>query len=267
MDTPISARIVVLDLFATGEKASYSTAQLVRAGAAFAIGAAGMRTAITRLNAEGHIRQIERGIYAGGHASEPLQRRLRDWRNVLSRRVEWNGAWLLAVVGAADRADRNLWRRTLRAFDFNGFAEAEPGLWVRPDNLVGGAQAARERLSDFGYGDRLFVASATGLDRARDEQYRGLWDANAPTLPLDRAAQELAQHGKQIAAETPAQTAAATLSYGRAAIRAIVHDPLLPDVLCSPAPLAQLIAEMDAYDHIGRQAWQAYLGFDDRLPS
>ncbi|MES2055381.1 MAG: hypothetical protein V4564_05510 [Pseudomonadota bacterium] len=255
----ITARTVVLDLLGTGEHVRYSTAQLVRAGAAFGIGAAGMRTAITRLNAEARVRQIGRGAYAAGQASEPLQRRLRDWRNVLAKRIDWNGEWLLAVAGPAERANRNLWRRTLRAFDFNGFMEAEPGLWVRPDNLIGGASAARERLADFGYAETLLVVSATGLDDARDGHFRGLWNADAMNAALAGAMGNLIRHRTEIATQDPAQIAAATLLHGRAAIRAIVHDPLLPDQLCSPSPLQRLIADMDAYDHIGRRAWQTYL--------
>lgn len=259
-DAPITARTLVLDLLGANGRAGYSTAQLVCAGAAFGLAAVGMRTAIARLKAQGRVRQVARGAYAIGPAGEPLQRRLRDWRNVLSRRAAWNGAWLMAIAGPVERADRNAWRRTLRALDFNGFAEAEAGLWVRPDNLVGGAPGARVQLADFGHADTLMVVSAHDVDDDRDARFRALWDAATLTASLADIADRLERHAEAITRQSPAQAAADTLLLGRAAIRAIVHDPLLPDALCAPAGLARLIAQMTRYDRLGRQAWQAYLG-------
>jgi phenylacetic acid degradation operon negative regulatory protein len=254
----ISARTLVLDLLATDEGGSHATADLAHAAAAFGIGAVGMRTAITRLRAEGRIRQVGRGRYAAA-AAEPLQRRLRDWRHVRRLVGAWSGAWLLAVPAAAERAHRPAWRGTLRALDQAGFAEGEPGLWVRPDNLRGGAPAARARLADFGGAETLLLVSATQLDAARDARFRRLWDPHALAATLGAHAATLSAHAASVATLAPARAAAETLLHGRAAIRAIVRDPLLPAELCAPDALDRLVAAMTDYDRVGRRAWRTYL--------
>lgn len=256
----ISARTLILDLLGTGEAARYETAKLVRAGAAFGISAVGVRTAITRLAVEGRIRQVARGIYVAGPLSEPLQRHLRNWRNAAARRVQWKGAWLLAVAGAIDRADRTLWRRTVRALETNGLNEAEPGVWVRPDNLRGGAEHFRERLADFGYAETLLIVSASNLDSGRDKRYRQLWDTARLQASLESLAEDLRRHRPQVETQEPRQAAVETLLNGRSAIRRIVRDPLLPVEMCSVAALDKLIAEMRDYDQAGRAAWRRYLG-------
>lgn len=260
MAQPPTARSIVLDLLATGPQSRYSSAELAQAGAAFGIGAVGMRTAVARLTSEGRIRRIGRGVYGPGPASEPLQRRLRDWHGVLARRLPWTGAWLLAIPGPPERADRNLWRRTLRAFDFNGFAEAEPGLWVRPDNLAGGAAGARAALADFGYAETLLLVSASGVDAARERRFRELWHADAVRADLVAATRALEAHWDRIGSQRPDRAAADTLTFGRAAIRAILHDPLLPDELCPDVDLRRLVETMEGYDLLGRQAWERYFG-------
>lgn len=255
----ISARALILDLLAIGDETSYTTAQLVRAGALYGIGSGGIRSAITRLNADGRIAQIERGRYALGGEAEPLQQRLRDWRSVLTQRVPWNGGWLMAVASPVERADRNLWRRTLKALDFNGFAELDPGIWVRPDNLARGTEGTRERLAQFRHAQSLLVVSADGFDQERLARLPGLWEAESIAAPLLRTAANLDRHLAEIANQ-PSDTAAATaLLWGRMAVRAIVHDPLLPERLCPSAPLENLIEKMDAYDRTGRALWRDVL--------
>lgn len=256
----IPARTLILDLLGTSEHARYETAKLVRAGAAFGISAVGVRTAITRLKADGRIRQEARGVYRAGFATEPLRRRLRDWRNANALRLPWGGAWLFAIVGSTERADRRVWRRTVRALEANGFKEAEPGVWVRPDNLQGSVELARQRLADFGYTETLLIVSATGLDPWREERFRQLWDVADLQAALVLAAEELRRHRPRIAAQPSREAAVETLLNGRAAIRAIVRDPLLPAEMCSADALNDLIALMSDYDRAGRAAWRRYLG-------
>lgn len=257
--SPLGARTLILDLLAIGDEASYTTAQLVRAGALYGIGAGGIRSAITRLNADGRIAQIERGRYALGGEAEPLQRRLRDWRDVLDQRLPWQGGWLMAVASPAERADRNLWRRTLKALDFNGFAELDPGVWVRPDNLGGGADGARDRLAQFRHAQGLLVVSAEGFDAGRQARLPGLWDADAIAAPLLDAAANLDRHRAALGSQPLATAAATALLLGRTAVRAIVHDPLLPERICPSGPLERLIEKMDEYDRIGRALWRDWL--------
>lgn len=256
----MSARTLILDLFDTGDPQDFSVAELVRAGAAFGIEAPGIRTALTRLKSEGRVRPIARGRYAIGANAEPLQQRILGWRTRLDGRREWNGGWLLAVAGPQERADRTVWRRTLRALELEGFAEAETNVWARPDNLVGGADGARERLTDLEAAPSLFLFEAGGLDAGRAARFRTLWQSDVLRAAHRKLAEDLDRSAGAVGDMDLAAAAAETLRIGREAIRRIMRDPLLPEALCPTDALTELVDAMTRYDRIGKRMWRAYLG-------
>src|SRR3546814_8307194 len=49
-------------------------------------------------------------------------------------------------------------------------------LWVRPNNLDGGAPGLRDRLALLDAARSLLVVEAGGLDRDREDRFRRLWD-------------------------------------------------------------------------------------------
>ncbi|MEG3178747.1 hypothetical protein U1872_21155 [Sphingomonas sp. RB3P16] len=253
------ARTVILDLLSTRERETCSAAEIVRAGSAFGIEATGMRTAITRLKADHRIRQVARGLYAPGEASEPLQRRLQGWRTIIDRRGGWSGGWLLVVISSAERADRSGLRRTMRALDFGGFAEAEGGIWVRPENLHGGVATVRAELTALGALPSMLMARTHDFDVAREARLRSLWNMADVEPGYRSLAAALDAHGEHAFEEPLATAAATTLILGREAIRRLVHDPLLPDELGGVAALTDLLAAMTRYDRIGQLVWRRFL--------
>ncbi|MBB5705937.1 hypothetical protein [Sphingopyxis panaciterrulae] len=255
----MSARTLILDLFDTGDPQEFSVADLVRAGAAFGIEAPGIRTALTRLKSEARVRPTARGRYTIGANAEPLQRRILGWRTRLDGRRAWNGDWLLAIAGPQERADRTVWRRTLRALELEGFAEAETNVWARPDNLARGADGARARMAYLEAAPSLFLFEARGLDDERAARFRTLWQSDALRAAHRGLAEDLDRSADAIGAMDLAAAAAETLRIGRAAIRRIMHDPLLPDELCPPDALIELVEAMTRYDRIGKRMWRAYL--------
>lgn len=255
----MSARTVILDLFDTGDPPDFSVAELVRAGAALGIEPPGIRTALTRLKAEGRVRPIARGRYAIGANAEPLKQRILGWRTRLGGRIEWHGHWLLAIAGPQERADRTVWRRTLRALELEGFAEAETNIWARPDNLAGGADAARERLAGLDAVPSLFLIEARELDADRAARYRSLWQGDALRVAHLELAEDLERSADTVEDMDLAAAAAETLKLGRQAIRQITRDPLLPEALCPSDGLTCLIDAMVRYDRIGKRVWRAYL--------
>jgi len=257
--TPMSARMLILDLLDTGDPPSFSAAELVRAGAAFGIEAPGIRTALTRLKAEGRVRTLARGRYTIGARAEPLKARILGWRTRLDSRRTWDGRWLLAFAGPQERADRTAWRRTLRALELEGFAEAEVNLWVRPNNLDGGAPGLRDRLALLDAARSLLVVEAGGLDGDRDVRFRRLWDGEDLCAAHDELGTLLRRSAARIDAMPLEAAAAETLTLGRQAIRSIMRDPLLPEALCATDALAGLIAAMTDYDRIGKAVWRDYL--------
>ncbi|MFC7333025.1 hypothetical protein [Rhodocista pekingensis] len=260
----ISARTLILDLMDTGSPPDFSTRDLVQAGAAFGLEATGIRTALTRLRQEGRVRALDRGRYAIGAKAEPLQHRILGWREVQSRRRLWGGGWLLAVAGPQERANRTLWRHTVRALDLEGFAEAETNVWVRPDNLEGGpeggAAAMRRRLLALDGAPSLLLVQATALDEQREARFRTLWPVAGLAASHAGLVRRLAESAARLPALPLVEAAAESLLTGREAIRAILRDPLLPEALCPPDALTALIAAMDAYDRLGKDIWRRYLG-------
>ena len=255
----MSARTLILDLFDTGDPEDFSVGELVRAGAAFGIEAPGIRTALTRLKSEGRVRPTARGRYTIGVNAEPLQQRILGWRTRLDGRLAWNGDWLLAIAGPQERADRTVWRRTLRALELEGFAEAETNVWARPDNLAGGANGARQRLADLEAAPSLFLFEARGLDAGRAERFRTLWHSDALRAAHRRLAEDLDRSAEAVGDMNLAAAAAETLRIGREAIRRIMRDPLLPEALCPTDALTGLVDAMTRYDRIGKRMWRAYL--------
>ena len=256
---PISARTLILDLVDTGEPPAFSVRELVRAGAAFGIEATGVRTALTRLKADGSVSQMERGRYTIGGRGAALQRRILGWRTVLDRRRAWQGEWLLAIAGPQERADRTVWRRTVRALELEGFAEAEVNVWARPDNLAGGIDGMRQRLTALEAAPSLLLVLASGLDPARAARFPALWQGDTLRDAHVRLATALDHSATRIAAADLPAAAAETLLLGRQAIRAIMRDPLLPEDFCPTDGLSALIAAMIRYDRIGKRVWHDYL--------
>ena len=258
-DEPLSARTLILDLVDTGAPPALSVRELVRAGAAFGIEPTGIRTALTRLKAEGRIRQVERGRYAIGASGALLQQRILGWRTVLERRRDWRGDWLFAIAGPQERADRTIWRRTVRALGLEGFAEAEINVWARPDNLADGAAGMRQRLAELEAAPSLLVVQARALDPERAARFQTLWNGHALQDGHARLADLLDRSAAGIDQADLPGAAVETLLLGRQAIRNIMRDPLLPDALCPTRALSRLIASMTDYDRLGKRIWHAFL--------
>lgn len=250
------ARTLILDLLAARAEPVFVVGDLLRAGALFGLSPQAMRTAIARLKREGRLKVLGRGRYAGGDAPGPWRRRIDRWRSVLDRREPWKGDWFMAALrpGAVSRTE---WRRTLRALNAEGFRQTAQGPWLRPGNLAGGAEACRARLMDLGAAPDLLVARADGLEPSAG--LRGLWDVIAVEEEARRRLRRLSASAARLGELGPAEGAREALIVGRAAVRAIVLDPLLPEDWTGSSALADLIAAMNAYQRLGVAAWSAYL--------
>ena len=92
-------------------------------------------------------------------------------RRRVPRQERLNGDFIAAFGTPAAQGDRSLPRRRQRAFDLLGLRELEPNFYVRPDNLIGGAAAVRERLGKLGVdADGCGVFLAKDFDAERDRR-------------------------------------------------------------------------------------------------
>lgn len=233
---------------------------LVEAGALFGIPGNAIRVALARLLAAGRVVRDERGRYRLGATAEPALRRVRSWRDFDRATRAWTGSWLAVHPVAAPVARRRADDRTRgRAMRFFGFRRLEAGLWVRPDNLRAGPEGLRQELRALGLppGDLVFVVS--GLDASTDARARTLWDATRLRTAHRERLAALEASERRLAALPAERAMVESFLLGRAIIRDLVLDPLLPEAICPGAERQALVTAVRRYDRLGRAAWAGFL--------
>lgn len=258
---PPDARTLALDLFAAHPEGRFTTGELIRAGAVFGLSPTAVRTAAARLRREGRLAGPSRGVYTAGDAADPWRRRVDGWRTAPQRRIPWGGGWLMAAARPSS-VSRAQWRATLRALDIEGFRQTRQGPWLRPDNLAGGLEACRARLTEYGATPGLMSARLERLDDAAASAARALWDVEALVKARRGLLSRLARSLERLPRIEPEAAARESLSLGRSAVRAIVRDPLLPAEWEAAPSLADLAAAMAPYQQAGRAVWTSFLGRD-----
>lgn len=265
---PLNARTLVMDLFATRADAMHSLATLCRAGAAFGITDAAIRTALVRLSREGKVTSGGRGLYRAVPDSDAMRDRIFGWRDALSRqRPNWSGQWVLVIAGPRTRVDRTVWRRSMSAMQLEGLRQVDADVWVRPDNLVGGVAEVRHRMHALGASRELLIARLDEVELASSSKWIALWDFTSQQRTLVELSRRLAASARRLHGCTDESAAVETLMLGREAVRAILRDPLLPAEVSSSQALRDLIQEMDRYDRLGKEIWARWLGIGSSISS
>ncbi|MBX3027034.1 PaaX family transcriptional regulator [bacterium] len=252
-----SARGLVLDLLSTLRPGSaMPVGALIEAGGLFGISENNVRVATARLLASGHLARDERGAYRLGGASRSIGAHVRTWRDRDRGTRKWSGGWLVVHQGPAARAAQ---RGRLRALRLFGFAALRPGLWLRPDNLTQPLDAVRRELAALGLPPGDLVCLLAALDDASEARARRLWDVAALRRTYRELGAALTASEARLARLSPAKAMAESFVLGGRALRQLVLDPLLPDVICPPDERDALLEQMRRYDRLGRQAWATLL--------
>jgi phenylacetic acid degradation operon negative regulatory protein len=249
---------VVLDLLSTLRGHAAPVRFLVAAAEIFDIDSNATRVAITRLLSCGLIERDERGAYRTGAAAAPIIRRLNSWRKIEKRTREWDGSWIGATPEAATTSKEERAIST-RALEFTGMREFSPGLWIRPNNLEGGLESAREALHALRLSESCPVFTLRDLDGAGQARARSLWDADAIRSLYRTLAAELEKSAAELPRMEERKAMAESFLLGGEAIRRIVLDPLLPDAIVPTAERDNLVRAMMSYDEVGRRAWAGFL--------
>lgn len=258
--SPINARTLILDLVLTNEPPVYTIQQLLKAGEALGIGESAIRSALSRLTREGQVENVQRGLYGIGPKGRPLQDRLLSWREHVHPPRAWSGGWYLAIAGAADRADRTVWRRTLRALRLQGFAEAEPGIWARPDNTDTSLDDFRRILLAIGGAPSLLLLRATEMDEHRLKGWRRLWSVPEMQARYREMQKLMLDSTRDLGRKSVADAAAETLLIGRTGVRILHFDPALPEELCPSEFRRKMTETMITYNRRGTKLWFDLLG-------
>jgi phenylacetic acid degradation operon negative regulatory protein len=253
---PHNPKSLLLNLLLAAGPAPLAARDAVAAGALFGMRENSLRVALARLAADGLVASADRGHYRLGPNARDLAADVATWRHAEARVEPWSGAWIAVYVAARPGASRSERRAQTRAFQMLGLRELEPGLFLRPNNLAGGADDVRARLGALGQGAGLAVFTLADLDLERDARARRLWDgarlsksyvagrrrleawlAKRDRLDLDDAARE-------------------SYLLGNDAIRQLVFDPLLPEPLVDVAARRAFVAVVQRFDAAGRAIWK-----------
>lgn len=230
---------------------------LVEAGRCFGIGGNSLRVALARLLARGRVERDTRGRYRLGPGAEPMRRQVVSWRSLATSRRSWDGSWLMIHLPVGPEAP--LRRRSQRALRFLGLRSIAPHLQVRPDNLHGGVEAAREKLHGLGLDPGALVFVAAGLDPDADQRARRLWDTEALEAAYAVSLEEIGRSMRRLPGLGEAEAMVESFLLGGRMIRQLVLDPLLPDEVLPAATRDALVAAMRDYDRAGRRCWARFL--------
>jgi phenylacetic acid degradation operon negative regulatory protein len=254
----VSPKSLVLNLLSTLRGRALPVRALVAAADTFGIAQESLRVALARLLANGLVQRDVRGLYRLAEKTRPIQSQVESWTDIEQRVVVWSGAWVVAHTGALPRSERKAARRRGRAFRFLGFKQLEPGLWLRPDNLLGGVSAARQRLHELGLEPAVAVFRAADFPQA-EERAAALWDVEALGSSYRRLRVELERSAARVVKLPRREAMVETFVLGGEAIRQLVFDPLLPEPLVAVAERRAMVEELKRYDKLGRQCWREFM--------
>jgi len=251
-----TAKSVILDLLSTLKGGALPVRALVAAAALFAISENSLRVALARLRASGLVTSDEPGLYRLGARAEAINQVATSWRAAERGVRAWSGDWIAVVTSGLPRLPQG---RSARALAFLGLRELRRDLAVRPDNLLGGVDAARERLRELGLdqGADVFTLRDLAPDAAR--RATALWDTAEILLGYRHTIADLERSERVLATRPRAAAMAESFLLGGRAIRQIVLDPRLPEPLVPAAERRALIDALLRYDRAGRGYWASFL--------
>lgn len=238
---PLTARSVIASLLLGMHPPRLAGARLVRWCGVFGIAEGTARVALSRMVDRGELHGHD-GVYDLAGPVRARQR-VQEW-SLDPAPVGWNGSWRMGAVrgSARDATDRAALRDAMRQLRY---AEARPGLWVRPANLPrdSGPHAAWfvvDSQCDWWDATPMQEARALASDLFDPEH----WAARATVLlgVLTRASSRLTAPADADLAHA-FEAGAAVLTHLRA-------DPLLPESLCPASwPGDRLRAAYAEYRH------------------
>lgn len=251
-------RNLILNLLLGSGGAPLSARAAVASCALFGLRENTVRVALVRLAAAGLVEAAGRGAYRLGPNAAQLAADVATWRGAAQRLHDWDGGWIAVHAGPLGRSDRAALRARDRALGLVGLRELERGLHLRPDNLIGGVDAARARLFKLGLEPEAAVFIARGLDAGREARAHTLWDGAA----LDRGYRDTqARLDDWLARADGLELEVASREsflLGNDAIRQLVFDPLLPAPLVDADARHRFIDAVVRFDAAGQAIWKRF---------
>jgi phenylacetic acid degradation operon negative regulatory protein len=247
---------LILNMLMASEDGCMSARDAINACRLFGVRENTARVTLVRLAGAGMIESAGRGAYRLGGAAAGLAQDVARWRNAEHHVSDWSGAWIAVHVGGLPRSDRTVMRARERALFLLGLREHSPGLWLRPDNLVGGVEGARARLYALGLDQDASVFLAERLDERQEQRARSLWDGavlNASYREMRTRLDEWLARADELELDAAARE---VFLLGDKAIRQMVYDPLLPAPLVDVTARQAFFAALLHFDEAGHAIWR-----------
>jgi phenylacetic acid degradation operon negative regulatory protein len=217
-ERPLTTRSVLASTLLGTQPPVMSSRALVRAGAVFGFAEGTVRTALSRMAAQGELVRHGDGRYE--LAGTLVHRQARQRASLTVPAAHWSGVWDMWVVGARARtsAERADLRRAAVALRL---AELRDGVWLRPANLDPGGFP--EAAAVMGSQGRRFSTHPEHDDQLAAELWElDVWSSAAGDLRRRMAALSGRLRDGDTTALRPGFVVAA------AVLRHFNADPLLP---------------------------------------
>jgi len=264
-----SPKSLIVDLLSTlphSRRGSMPVRALVAAGRCFGIAENSVRVALTRLHAAETVERDERGRYRLAPRTEATRVEVAAWKTRHRDLRDWNPRhWIGVLTRGSQRPTRRVATKRQRALQLLGFRMLEPGLCIRPENLAGGVERARERLEALDPDLRSdgLVLGLTDFPDATEQRAIELWQPAEAVSSYERARRRLAASEAKLSSRSEEDAMVETFLVGGQVLRQIALDPLLPEEIVPTAEREALVEAMRHYDEVGRRCWANFLaGFD-----
>ena len=251
-------RLLLLRLLMVAEANTLSASEAVLAGSIFGMTENSIRVTLARLIQADLAESIGLATYKLGPKAQKLGADVALWQTADKRTIKSDGSWIAVATGGLPRSDRKALRARDRALSLLGFRELDKGLYLRPNNLLGGVDVVRQRLLNLGLEDEAAVFKANDFDEVRQKKALALWSDMHLEKHYKEKSQQLTDWLSGLD-ELPSHVALREIfMLGDAGIRSVVFDPLLPAPLVDEDARQKYFETVRRINEEGRRLWFAF---------
>lgn len=257
-------RLLLLRLLTVAKANTITASEAVLAGSIFDMTENSIRVTLARLTHAGLAEAIGPAHYKLGPKAQKLSDDVALWHSADKRTIKtddsWiaHGSWIAVVTGSLPRSDRKVLRNRARALSLLGFRELDKGLFLRPNNLLGGIDVVRKRLLDLGLEAQAAVFRADDLDGERQAKALKLWSDMQLEDYYEKMSQQLNDWLQQMDKLPHKVALQEVFILGDSAIRSIIFDPLLPAPLVDEKARQKYFNIVRHLNEEGRRLWLAF---------
>lgn len=253
------ARKLLLKLLGSRENIQMNASAAVRVGALFGISENNIRVTLTRLQSMQLITPVERGFYQLGSSGVRFAKEIHQWRDDETHLVPWHHNWVVAQTNLLPKSDKKQQRTNERALKLMGMKRLACDIFVRPNNISGGASEVRNKLYALGLSNKVMVFNASDFDKKTQSKAMGLWSyLNLESL-YEEGCKEIEQSLARLPSLTLEEATKESYVIGDRALYHLVFDPLLPSPLVNVQMRERYRELVKHYDDVGAEIWHRFL--------